>query len=105
MALTGYIKVTTAELTAQAQTVSSELQTMNSLFDDLGAKLNTTEQYWIGSAGDTHRGDYRNQLKRVTEILARYTEHVNDLRQMAGVYDTAEQQASSLAEELPTSTL
>ena len=105
MALTGVIKVTTEELEAQAAAVDGEINKMSELFDGLDKRIGKIENYWLGAASEVHCGAYRKQLRQVEELLARYREHVIDLRTMAGVYVAAEQQAASLADELPVSTL
>ena len=105
MVMVGYIKVTSEELDNQSNAANSELIKMQSLFDDLNAKITKVSNYWIGEASRVHCESYKKKMQTVTEILARYREHIVDLRTMAGLYSEAEQSAVNLADELPASTL
>ena len=99
MALTGQIIVTTEQLRAQANVVRQELGNMQSQFD------HGSSGYWIGEAGDAHRKQYTSRISSVEEMFKKYAEHVKDLEEMAGVYEAAEQAASSAADSLPMSLL
>ena len=105
MALYGYIKVTTEELENQSNVANSELTKMQSLFDELNTTILKVGNYWTGAASDFHCEAYKKQMQKVTEIVARYREHIVDLRTMAGIYTEAERQAVNLVDELPVSTL
>ena len=97
MALTGQIIVTTEQLRTQANVVRQELGNMQSQFDHIKGLIDGSSGYWIGEAGDAHRKQYTSRISSVEEM--------KDLEEMAGVYEIAEQAASSAADSLPMSLL
>lgn len=105
MALTGQIIVTTEQLRTQANVVRQELGNMQSQFDHIKGLIDGSSRYWIGEAGDAHRKQYTSRISSVEEMFKKYAEHVKDLEEMAGVYEIAEQAASSAADSLPMSLL
>ena len=96
----GHIKVNTATLHNQANTVANLINMVKENFSTLQETVNGTNSYWIGEAGDAHREKYAKQQSKFDEAIRRLTENVTDLRIMAGVYDDTERQALSEAESL-----
>lgn len=103
--MNGTLLVTPEEMEKAASELSTQVGNMNEHFQQMKATMQQTISYWVGEAGEAHRKLYEQQVAKTEEIIARYTEHINDLNAMAGVYSEAEMRAASLAEELPTSTL
>lgn len=101
----GTLKVRTEELTQQASTVRNQIGSMESGFDALKRLVDGTTNFWIGEAGEHHRGLYQNKLGQIETILRRYREQVKDLEEMAGVYVSVEQLNEEISEVLPTSEL
>ena len=101
----GKLLVSPEEMEKAASALSTQVTNMKDSFDQMKATMQQTAAYWVGDAGEAHRKLYEQQVEKTKEIIARYTEHVNDLNTMAGVYSEAETRAATLAEELPTSTL
>lgn len=99
------LTVTPEELETQADAVEATLATMRQSFDRVKIMFETSNQYWVGQAADSHREAYTDYLGRIEEMLNRYGEHVIDLRKMGGVYREAEQTAVKAAETLPASNL
>ena len=98
------IKVTTEELTNQAQQVQTAANDLKECFDNLKQLVIGTSRFWQGEAGDTHREGFAKQHSDLDEIVSRYQEHVRDLQTMAGVYQEAEAAAQSAVDELPPMT-
>lgn len=96
----GHIKVDTATLLAQADTVANLISKVKNNFSTLQETVNSTNSYWVGEAGDAHREKYAGQKSKFDEAVRRLNENVTDLRAMAGVYDAAERQAISEATSL-----
>lgn len=71
MALQGTLKVRTEELTQQAGTVKTQIDRMESGFDALKQLVDGTTNFWIGEAGEHHRGMYQNKLGQIETILRR----------------------------------
>jgi len=105
MALEGTLKVTPEELKTQSGNVRTRIQSLEASFETMNTLIEGTTAYWTGSAAEAHREDYQGKKNTIKEMLSRYTEHVRDLETMAGVYQEAETQAASLADELPASSL
>ena len=101
----GKLLVSPEDMQKAASTLSTQVNNMNTCFEQMKITMQQTVSYWVGEAGEAHRKLYEQQVEKTQEIIARYTEHVNDLNTMAGVYSEAETRAATLAEELPTSTL
>lgn len=105
MALDGHIVVTTEQLRTQADSVEGELGRMESQFERIKGLINGSTSYWTGEAGDAHRKQYTVRIGTVEEMFRKYREHIKDLREMAGVYETAENTVKNAAESLPMSQL
>ena len=105
MALTGTIIVSTDQLRTQAEVVRTEIGNMRTHFETLKGLIDGSASYWIGEGGDAHRKQYTGNLDWIEEMLKRYEEHVRDLEEMAGVYETAEQTAVFASDMLPASQL
>ena len=99
------IVVSTEALLSQASTVEGLIKRVSAGFDTMKQKINNTNSYWIGEAGDVHRQKYISQQQTIDEIIRRLTENVTDLRAMAGVYEQAERSAEAEAEALVESVI
>lgn len=105
MALEGQIIVSTDQIRTQASLVKSEIDRMRTRFDRLKGLIDASSSYWIGDGGDAHREQYTGKLDWVEEMLKRYEEHVKDLEQMAGIYESTERAVTMFSELLPVSEL
>ena len=103
--MNGTLLVSPEEMTKAASALSTQISNMDECFRQMKTTMQQTVSYWVGEAGEAHRKLYEKQIEKTQEIIARYNEHVKDLNAMAGVYSEAEMKATSLADELPTSTL
>ena len=82
------LKVSTERINASASTVEGELSKVRASFDDLDGIMNRMSSYWEGEGANHYRSVY--------------TKYKDDmLRQMAGVYETAEKQTSQVGTSLP----
>lgn len=105
MALSGYLLVQPGQLAAQASVVEQRINVLEREFEDMERLLRGTSSYWTGEAGNLHREKYMAYKNFIEEMVRRYREHVADLRQMAGVYETAERLSVTAADSLPPSFL
>ena len=103
MAITGevQVKVNSAVLNSQAETVSKSIRSMKECFERLETIVNRTSYYWIGEAGDLHRKIYQEQRPQIEEMMKRLEEHPSDLISIAQTYEMAERTVESIAEALP----
>lgn len=84
------IKVSTQALKQQADEVSRRISSLTTRFAELERVVRSTRSYWIGDAGEMHRGVYEEQKEDVTEMLLRLREHPTDLLKIAGIYEETE---------------
>lgn len=99
--ISGEIKVTPDELRRQSDAVSASVNIIRDKFEDAKRLTNTTAAFWNGDAADKFREVYAGYEDEIQEIIARLSEHITDLRSMAGIYDTAEDEAGDIIESLP----
>lgn len=96
----GRIAVKTEVLISQADEVSNLVSETRNAFSELKSLVNSTNGYWVGEGGDTHRNKYSQKESEIDIAIRRLNEHVTDLKAMAGVYDSAEKETTSVAQEL-----
>ena len=99
------IGVTTEALVEQASQVRTASQELEDAFARIRELMEGTSHYWKGEAADAHREGYRKEQSSIEQIVARYREHVADLKEMAGVFEDAERRSADLADGLPTPTI
>ena len=96
------LQVNPEVLRAQAYVVQGKVRTMQQAFQRLEDTIQKTSYYWIGEAGDSHRDYYEQQKEDSQTIFKRLEEDVDDLKQMASVYDQAENAVIEISEDLPS---
>lgn len=95
------LKVSTDKMNAAASAVEGYLSKVRSCFDELDGTMRRTSSYWEGAGADHYRSRYESYKTEISQIVARINEQIRDLRNMAGVYDTAERSASQVGMSLP----
>lgn len=95
------IRVSTEELLAGAEQVNTSLADMKKCFSSIEGAVNRSNGYWQGDAADKHRKIYGEMKEAVEEIIARFGEHVTDLRMMAQLYAEGEQTVEEMSYDLP----
>lgn len=86
MAITGTITATPEVFLDKASQAERSVSIMKARFDDLKSVMEATANFWTGTAGDAHRAQFQKQLPAIEEMFQRYQEHINDLREISGVY-------------------
>lgn len=94
------IKVTTEELKKVAGEADTALSDMRKKVQAMETAISRTYSYWIGNAGDQHRMLYTKQKEKTEDVLKRWTEHPKHLREIAGLYETIENESSQQAASL-----
>lgn len=84
------IKVSTEALRAAAETIDSKTNAVLNAAENLGNTIEKSAYYWEGHGQEAHIGNYRKKVARIEQAIARYRENANDLRNAAGIYDSAE---------------
>lgn len=94
------VRVESEKLEQAAGEINDRISKLNAAFEGMTEAMNRTQGYWIGEAGDAHRRVFLEQQPRREEVIARLSEQVSDLMQMAGVYVSAEKENVQLAQSL-----
>lgn len=95
------LRVSPDELKNKAGEITKQIQQMERNWNQLCELVNASKVYWEGDAGEHHRKLVKENEKDVQLILKRLKEHPEDLLEMAGIYISAEEQASEIANRLP----
>lgn len=95
------LKVDPEVMRQKSVTVENKITKMKRAFDELEITVNKTNHYWIGEAGDAHRGYFQSSKPEIEEMFKRLSEHSKELAEMAETYSTAEREVTQLAEDLP----
>lgn len=86
----GYLKVTPEQLIEAAGAFESAGQTISSLTSQMMAIVNDLKSVWQGEAQEQYSTKFTGLQDDIEKINRMIKEHVNDLNQMARVYQSAE---------------
>lgn len=103
--LSARLKVSTEQMVIQSEEIRQYHRELQGQFERMEAMINGSGSFWIGDGGNEARMKYRARKEQAEEILRRFEEHVVDLKQMAGVYEAAENQVNHIAGSLPAGIL
>lgn len=95
------LKVSTEKMNASANAVEAELTKVKGSFDDIDNIINRMNTYWEGDGANHSKAVYSNYKDDIMIIMAKINEQIRDLRQMAGVYEKSEREASQVGSGLP----
>lgn len=95
------LKVDSQALYDKSQEVGRSLEVMRQSFAEMEAAAQGSQSYWQGEAAQAHRSACQDCQKEAEEIFRRIQEHVDELQEMAGVYEGAERAVEDLMETLP----
>lgn len=96
------LRVETEVLKQQSEEVENAISQLQGIFDDIETVIFAIDTYWEGDGAEMHKKVYRERMEAVDEIYKRFRENVNDLREMAGIYENTETINKSEAEVLPS---
>ena len=94
--------VTTEALQVGAIFVEEDLAKINQIFEQIDEYNNKILPRWEGEGVEAYKKTYQNVREHVEEINARLLEHIRDLREMAGIYEAAEEKNVEEADALPS---
>ena len=100
MGLTGRISVSTEMLRAQSEQVRQALSDMQSELAGYETFINSIGNYWLGESADTFRTVFNSQKTLISEMIQRYTEHVQDLEMLGKIWDDTDSDNLKLLEGL-----
>lgn len=96
------IRVTPEVLVSASTDISKSTQSLKSAFSEMSSIVQRTTNYWTGDAAELHRTLFKEQVPQVEAIIARFVEQADRLKQIAGNYSGAIQDARALVEDLPS---
>lgn len=95
------ILVTTEELLAKAEEIRNFTGKLKQHLESIETDVHNTSGFWKGDGNAAFIRHYNNSREQADIIVRRFQEHVTDLREMAGVYETTEKKIVELTEALP----
>ncbi len=99
------LKADPGTLRSTAGEVRSLTQALRADFDGLHACVRQTARYWLGPAGDQYRREFAAEKADTDQILALLGKYPEDLLDMAGLYEAAEDQIAQNSAALPSDIL
>ncbi len=87
-------------LKSKADEITAQITRIERNWNNLCSLVNASKGYWEGEAGNYHRKILADNTEDFQTILKRLKEHPRDLLNMAGVYQSAEDTAANIANEL-----
>lgn len=95
------LKVTPEQLKSKAGEIQKQINSFENSWNQITQIIQNSKGYWVGDASNAHQKAYKDCQNDVQRIIKRLKEHPQDLMEMAGVYESSEQTAVSLAQALP----
>lgn len=89
--MTGTIRVTPEKLISTSQEFSTHGSTIASITTEMLNIVASLSSVWEGEAGTTYMTKFKGLETDIQTMNRMIQEHVNDLQQMANIYNTAEQ--------------
>lgn len=95
------LKVSPDALKVKADQISGQVQKIENHWQKIYDLVKNSKSYWEGEASDFHRRYLKENDDDAKKLLKRLREHPEDLKEMAGIYEKAEEQAMRMAAVLP----
>lgn len=94
------IKVTTEEVRAKAQEITTQKSMMEAYMQDMASKVSQLGNYWKAASGETYIEKYQNVTSNIQKSLDVLEQHVTNLQQAADRYDELENAQSQAVNAL-----
>lgn len=94
------IKVTTEEVRAKAQEITTQKSMMEAYMQDMASKVSQLGNYWKATSGETYIEKYQNVTSNIQKSLDVLEQHVTNLQQAADRYDELENAQSQAVNAL-----
>ena len=99
------IKVSTQELRRAADNVDNYINSVRKSFDEINSTVQKSSSYWEGEGGNFFRNDYASYDEDILQLITMLKDQVTNLRQMAGIYEEAENKTTGISTGLPDNVL
>lgn len=96
----GNILVTPEQLESTANEFNSAMVQVKGLTQAMTDQVNGLSARWQGEASDAYRNRFNQLNNDIAKLAAKINEHVTDLKEMAGVYRSAEKANEELGNSL-----
>jgi len=96
------ITVDTEQLKIKSDDALTQIQNVENTFRTITDIVNRSAGYWEGAGQEQYYKAFRDKSDHINAVLLRYRENANELRQIGGIYDSAEKSAVEAADSLPT---
>ncbi|MCR5556413.1 MAG: WXG100 family type VII secretion target [Butyrivibrio sp.] len=97
------LRVTPEQLKAQKGIIDQDINNIRNDIEGIKSELAATESYWFGSAATKERKIFQDSMQKVTEMMNRLDTYPARILQMAGIYETTEENNVAKASQLTTS--
>ena len=96
----GNLLVTPEQLTATSSEFSSAMQQITTMTNEMMEQVHSLKGQWEGEASNAYQNKFDQLKDDIDKIGKMINEHVNDLNEMAKVYQDAENANADTANEL-----
>lgn len=97
----GTLRVTPEQLISTSNEFQSRGNTVSNLTSEMMSLVTGLSSVWEGEAATTYVNKFTQLEDDIQKLIGMITEHTNDLSEMAGAYQRAEQANTEIAESLP----
>lgn len=96
------LTVSTDVLREKAGEISDGVKQLRTDWDEIKRIVENSKSYWKGESGTEHRKRLASMEDDTDTALRRLEEHHGDLLQMAGIYETTENEITEVNSGLPS---
>lgn len=89
------IAVKTERLITSASDVETKIKRLEQAFSSIDQTVAGSRRYWEGEGISTYQTAYQRKMDVIRTALRRFQENVDDLREIAGVYEQAERDVAA----------
>ena len=102
MAMDITLRVDPGVLSAKSDEMNGQKTTIIQLMDQAKTEITSLVATWKSAAADEFQNRFKQIYDDIDNMLAVASEHINDIKEAAQIYTTAESAAKAAAEGLPT---
>lgn len=88
------IAVKTDRLVTSAADVEAKIRRLEQAFSSIDQTITGSKRYWEGEGVSAYQTAYQKKMDIIKTALKRFQENVDDLREIAGVYEQAEREVA-----------
>lgn len=89
------IAVKMDRLITSAADVETKIQRLEQAFSNIDQTITGSRRYWEGEGVSAYQTAYQKKMDTIKTALRRFRENVDDLREIAGVYEQTERDVAA----------